>query len=144
MINAAKALRVLGQPAPNSTAAAEKRATELVRRGMPATVIERLAQTSGTSVGEVQRIIGVSRATGTRRRAGNEPLRRDASDRAFRMASAYALAADVFEDSEKAREWFKEPNRALRGERPLDLLDTDLGTQLVLRLLNRIEFGTYS
>lgn len=144
MVVAAEALRTLGQPAPAGAEDAEKRARELVRKGMPATVIERLAETFKTSVGEVQRIIGVSRATGTRRRTSKTPLRRDASDRAFRMASTYALAANVFEDPENAREWFKEPNRALRGERPLELLDTDVGTQQVVRLLNRIEFGTYS
>ncbi|HZY97174.1 MAG TPA: antitoxin Xre/MbcA/ParS toxin-binding domain-containing protein [Candidatus Cybelea sp.] len=135
---------MLGQPAPAGAEEAEKTARDFVRRGMPVTVIDRLAEAFRTSASEVQRIIGVSRATGTRRRTSKAPLRREASDRAFRMASVYTLAANVFEDTQSAREWFKEPNRALQGERPLDLLDTDVGTQQVVRILNRIEYGVYS
>lgn len=144
MINAMETLRVLGQSTPGHAEAAEKSARELVRHGMPASVIDRLADAFDMGIGEVQRIIGVSPATGTRRRASRAPLRREESDRAFRMANAYALASKVLEDERRARQWFKQPNPALHGERPLDLLDTDVGTQQVIRILNRIELGIYS
>jgi uncharacterized protein (DUF2384 family) len=42
-----------------------------------------------------------------------------------------------------AADWLKTPNRAL-GVRPLDLLDTEAGTDAVDRLLTRIEHGVYS
>jgi len=142
MISAAETLRTLGQRPPAGRGA-ERAARDLVRSGMPSSVIARLAKAFNTSVDEIQRIIGVSRATGTRRRASSAPLRPAWSDRAFRMASAYALAKRVFESPENAREWFKERNRELHGERPIDLLDTDIGTQEVLRTLNRIEYGIY-
>jgi putative toxin-antitoxin system antitoxin component (TIGR02293 family) len=144
MVSVAEALSVLGQAAPHGQEEAERTSRDLVRRGMPANVLNRLAEAFQTSVGEVQRIVGLSAATATRRRAGKVPLRQEASDRAFRMANVFALAAAVFEEKQRARDWFKTPNRALHGERPLDLLDTEVGTQQVVRILNRIEFGTYS
>ena len=144
MSTTAETLRTLGRRPPAGAKEAERTARELVRAGMPAGVIGHLAKAFGTSVEEIQRLIGVSRATGTRRRASRVPLRPTSSDRAFRIAGAYALAKRVFEDETNAREWFKERNRALHGERPIDLLDTDVGTQEVLRTLNRIEFGIYS
>ena len=53
-------------------------------------------------------------------------------------------ALDVFENVETARNWLKKSNRALAGKTPLELLDTDAGTQQVDQLLNKIEHGVYS
>jgi len=44
----------------------------------------------------------------------------------------------------KAREWILTKNRALHGERPIDLLDTAIGFEDVLDVLRRIDFGVYS
>ena len=47
-------------------------------------------------------------------------------------------------DEEKAAAWLKTPNRALRGARPLDQLDTDPGVREVESVLGRIAYGVYS
>ncbi|WP_310428971.1 MbcA/ParS/Xre antitoxin family protein [Chamaesiphon sp. VAR_48_metabat_135_sub] len=38
----------------------------------------------------------------------------------------------------------KRPNRGLNASAPVDLLDTDAGTEQVLKLLDQIEYGVYS
>jgi uncharacterized protein (DUF2384 family) len=38
----------------------------------------------------------------------------------------------------------RKPNRALKGNRPIDLLESDLGSRMVERALGRIEHGVYS
>lgn len=144
MTDPAEILRALGQRAPVKPGAARQAARDLVRRGVPATAVDRLAKVFGTNIDEIQRLIGLSRATGTRRRTERAPLRPLPSDRAFRLAGVFALAEHAFEDAAKARGWFKEPNRELDGERPISLLDTEAGTQEVVRVLKRIEFGIYS
>jgi putative toxin-antitoxin system antitoxin component (TIGR02293 family) len=45
---------------------------------------------------------------------------------------------------EKASRWLQTPNRALEGELPFNLLDTDAGVQSVETVLGRIAFGVYS
>jgi len=70
-----------------------------------------------------------------------ERLSPAASDRLSRIDRIYTLAADVFGDSDKAAQWLKRPSRALAGEQPLKLLDTDAGTQQVERELRQIEHG---
>jgi len=45
---------------------------------------------------------------------------------------------------DKAARWMVAPNRALGGERPFDLLDTDLGVRAVEEILQRIQYGMYS
>ena len=144
MSHTAETLKTLGRRAPQRAKDAQKAARALVREGMPISVVERLAKTFDTSIDVIQRIIGVSRATGTRQRSRQAPLRPLPSDRAFRMASVYTLAEEVFEDAQSARAWFKEPNRALHGEAPLELLDTEAGAEDVIRILKRVEYGVYS
>jgi putative toxin-antitoxin system antitoxin component (TIGR02293 family) len=66
------------------------------------------------------------------------------SDRAFRLARILAHAVEVFESIERARDWLKSENRALDGQPPFELLDTDAGAQEVDDVLGRIEHGIFS
>jgi len=144
MINVADTLHLLGQRAPKGKSA-ERAARELVRKGLPARVIDRLAEAFGITSDEILSLVGLSRATGYRHKArGSTGLRAVHSDRAFRLARVMTLAQSVLEDDRNAREWFREPNRALHGERPIDLLDTETGTEQVVRVLNQLEYGIYS
>ena len=116
--------------------------------------VEKIARVGGDDFGlfvflasadEIAAIIGLSRATAYRQKARSEAgLRAVYSDRACRLARVMALAQSVLEDEEKARAWFREPNRALNGERPLDLLDTETGSAQVVRVLNQLEHGVYT
>ncbi len=139
----AEVLAILGQQ-PSKNEAAEQRAVKLVREGFPASVLERLARQFGVRLADIQELVGISKATGTRSRGRAAALKVVASDRAYRLASILSMARGVFGDDENAREWFKEPVRALGGERPIDLLDTEIGTQKVVRILGRIRHGIFS
>ena len=66
------------------------------------------------------------------------------SDRAVRLAQVFSSAAETLGDDAKAAAWLKTPNRALRGGRPLDQLDTDPGVREVESILGRIAYGVYS
>lgn len=143
MTNPADVLGILGQTS-RKNEPPERRALELVRDGLPASVLTRLANHFDVRLADIQHLVGLSKATGTRTRGKAAPLKALASDRAYRLASVLALARGVFGDDENAREWFKEPIPALRGQRPLDLLDTEVGTQEVIRVLGRIQHGVYS
>jgi putative toxin-antitoxin system antitoxin component (TIGR02293 family) len=47
-------------------------------------------------------------------------------------------------EQEKAIAWLGTANRALGGDRPLDVLDTDVGARMVEDILGRIAYGVYS
>ncbi|MEQ5803407.1 MAG: MbcA/ParS/Xre antitoxin family protein [Halomonas sp.] len=53
-------------------------------------------------------------------------------------------AAKVFEDAEIAREWIHCEAPALSGSRPVELLGTFRGRQLVCEALGKIECGEFS
>lgn len=90
-----------------------------------------------------QKIIAVSTRTWARRKAENR-LSPVESDRLYRLARIIARTEEVFGSRDKARLWLKEPNRALRLQTPLSLLDTDEGTRRVEDVLIRIEHGVFN
>jgi putative toxin-antitoxin system antitoxin component (TIGR02293 family) len=61
-----------------------------------------------------------------------------------RLAKITVQAQDVFERADTATSWLKRTNRGLNGHAPVDLLDTDAGTEQVVELLDRIEYGLTS
>ena len=61
-----------------------------------------------------------------------------------RLARLLVRAEEALGDPLKARRWLSKPSRALGGQRPLSLLDSDTGALSVERILGRIEHGVYS
>lgn len=128
-----------------AAAAASREVQDHVRRGLPAAAIGRLALQYGTTQAEIQRILGIPRATAQRKRSqAGAVLDPVYSDRALRLARTFNLASSVFANPEKAAGWFKDGNRALQGERPFDLLDTEDGADRVRAVLMRLEHGVFS
>jgi len=96
------------------------------------------------SPAEVLDAIGTSQRTLERTVAAKASLGIDASDRATRLAEARALANRVFGSADKAESWLTQPAMGLNGERPITLLKTAAGANMVNTFLERIEFGVYT
>jgi putative toxin-antitoxin system antitoxin component (TIGR02293 family) len=117
---------------------------EMVREGLPVKSLFLLAERLDLRQAEISEKIGIPQRTLTRRITQDSRLTPAESDRTVRLAQVYANAAETLGSGEKAAAWLKTPNRALRGERPLDQLDTDPGVREVEDLLGRIAYGVYS
>lgn len=64
--------------------------------------------------------------------------------RAFKFAEMLAKATVVLGSREAAVQWLTTPAMGLDQQKPIDLLVTPVGTQLVEELLDRIEYGVYA
>jgi putative toxin-antitoxin system antitoxin component (TIGR02293 family) len=117
---------------------------QLVRKGLPASSVSALAERLAMGSMVLSRTLGIPQRTMTRRRSQRTRLTAAESDRAVRLARVYAIAVEMIGEEEKAVQWLSTPNRALGGERPLDQLDTDVGTRQVEDILGRIAYGVYS
>ena len=117
---------------------------ELVREGLPVKALLLLAERLDLRQAEISEKIGIPKRTLTRRLTQHSRLTAAESDRAVRLAQVYANAAETLGSGDKAAAWLKTPNRALRGGRPLDQLDTDPGVREVEDVLGRIAYGVYS
>lgn len=117
---------------------------KLVREGLPATALRVLAEKLDLGSTTLSRKLGIPLRTLTRRLSKGSRLTTAESDRTVRLARVFADAVEMIGDEDKASEWLQTPNRALGGERPLDLLDTDVGARAVEDILGRIAYGVYS
>jgi putative toxin-antitoxin system antitoxin component (TIGR02293 family) len=117
---------------------------ELVRVGLPAEALFLLAKRLNLRQAEISEKIGIPLRTLTRRLAQHARLTAAESDRTVRLAQVFATAAETLGSEEKAAQWLKTPNRALRDGCPLDQLDTDPGVREVEDVLGRISYGVYS
>ncbi|MGH9409733.1 MAG: type II RES/Xre toxin-antitoxin system antitoxin [Vicinamibacterales bacterium] len=120
--------------------------TELHRRikqGLPYRSLESVRERLGLSVPETASVLHMPTRTLARRRQTRK-LDADESDRLYRIARVAAQAFAVFGTEEKATTWLRRSNRALNGEAPIRLLDTDIGARQVEDILGRIEHGVVS
>jgi putative toxin-antitoxin system antitoxin component (TIGR02293 family) len=56
----------------------------------------------------------------------------------------FAAAIDTFGDAAKATRWMNKPNLVMQWQKPVDLLGTVEGRDLVRTVLGRIEWRIYS
>jgi putative toxin-antitoxin system antitoxin component (TIGR02293 family) len=114
-----------------------------IREGLPFESIELVMERFGISREEISWALDLPARTLARRKL-EQRLRRDESDRLFRLVRIASQAAEVLGGNGQASRWLHTPNRALGGKPPLELLDTDLGSRQVEEVLGRIEHGVYS
>lgn len=115
-----------------------------MRAGTPASVIPDLANRFGISQDGLFDILRLPRSTMKGRISKNELLSSSEQDRMYRADRVWSRAVEVLEDESSARAWITRSNRSLGGEAPLSLLDTEVGYELVLDTLGRIEYGVVS
>lgn len=65
------------------------------------------------------------------------------SERIFELAEVISKGNSVFDTAEHFRIWLNTPSVALGKEKPINLLDSSYGKDLVLAELNRIEYGIF-
>lgn len=94
----------------------------------------------------LDKVIGISLRTLQRHRKGgaDELLSREQSGRLYRAAEIVAKARDVLGSNEDAERFLEEPAMALDGQRPIDLLSTPVGADLVEKHLERLDYGVYT
>lgn len=119
----------------------------LVRSGLKPDAFSAVTDRLGVSEARLASALNLPLRTLHRRKStSGEPqrLKPTESDRLVRAARVFAAAVDALGDEEKARGWLQRSNRALGGEVPLDLLDTEIGARRVEQVLGRIAYGVYS
>jgi len=92
-------------------------------------------------VADVARVLGMSERNMIRREQGETALSVADADRAFRLARVADLAVALLGDAERAKAWIKSPHRYLGGETPVIMIETEIGTDLVIESLYAIAYG---
>lgn len=92
-----------------------------------------------------EKAVGMSLRTYQRHTlATKKPLNPEQSGRTWKLAEVLAKATAVFGSKEEAEQWLERPAAGLDQRRPIDLLATPAGVQLVEDFLVRLEYGVYT
>lgn len=116
---------------------------ERIRAGLPMVEFVALQELLALGAEELAQHLAISRSTLVRRRKGGR-LDMQESDRLLRYARLYARAQTVLQNDAAARDWLKQPARALNFVTPLTFAETETGAREVEALLGRIEHGVFS
>jgi len=92
-----------------------------------------------------EKAVGMSQRTYQRySTATSRLLSLEQAARTWKLAAIVARATDVFGSREEAERWLEEPAIGLNQRRPIDLLATPAGVELVESFLDRIDYGVYT
>ncbi|MFM2059728.1 MAG: hypothetical protein RLY71_4113 [Pseudomonadota bacterium] len=120
-------------------------AHDLVTAGLPMdTARELVASFRFIDRSVLLRAVGISERTLQRGKATDKLLDSNASDRALRLAAVTELAIDVLGTQDAAERWLSAPAMGLDQRKPIDLLQSSEGTELVRTLLTRMDYGVYA
>jgi putative toxin-antitoxin system antitoxin component (TIGR02293 family) len=121
-------------------------AHEMLERGLPNTAIKHLLDGATTLAQKsIESAIGMSERTRQRReKHPTELLSPDQAGRTWKFAEILTRAISVFGSRTAAEQWLAQPATGLDQRRPIDLLTTPAGVELVEDALGRIEYGVYT
>jgi len=114
----------------------------LVEKRLPPSAVKALVR-GGLSDAEVYQLI-VPRRTLAHRIAKHQPLSREESDKAVRVARIAAMAEQVFGEPERAWRWLRKSKPNFDGNAPIEMLASEAGARLVEELLLQIDDGTFA
>lgn len=115
---------------------------EAVLAGLPAREVDRFIG-SFKSIPRSQLLAALKLNESMLQRLSDSKLPPAASGAALDLGLVLRSAIGVLGSEEEAERWLSEPAIAFRGERPLDLLATRQGTQVVFDQLVRMHHGVY-
>lgn len=126
--------------------ATQLEAHELLMAGLPGAALDHLIEKILVlqKPAALEQAIGMSLRTFQRRKESpSKPLNADQSGRTWKFAEILAKATSVLGSQEEAERWLERPCMALDRHRPIDLLATPAGVELVETFLERAKYGVY-
>jgi putative toxin-antitoxin system antitoxin component (TIGR02293 family) len=128
-----RALEVATMPMENAVRA--------IRNGLPAQAFVGVANVLNLTVEQLAEILGASARTINDRRKKRRRLSTADSEKLVHVARVWHQAKRIFSSDGAAADWLKSPAQTLNGQRPIELLDTDIGARTIESILNGIAYG---
>jgi putative toxin-antitoxin system antitoxin component (TIGR02293 family) len=120
---------------------------DVLMQGLPGAALNHLVDrlTVLRERDSLEKAVGMSLRTLQRRKLdSSRPLDREQSNRTWKFAEILAEATGVFGSQEEAEHWLERPATGLDRRRPIDLLETQAGVEMVEDFLGRLKHGVYT
>ncbi|TAN13624.1 MAG: DUF2384 domain-containing protein [Chitinophagaceae bacterium] len=115
----------------------------ITRHGIFKRNLSLLAEKLSFTMNEISRVLHVSERT-LQRYKDEDRLSSDISERTLMLTNLYERGVEVFENADNFTDWLRTPLPAFNNQKPIQLLDTSFGFQLILDELGRIEYGVFA
>lgn len=122
-------------------------AHELLLRGLPSAVLTHMVDNLVIlhDPASLAKAVGVSLRTLQRRKASpSRLLNQEQSGRTWKFAEVVARATKLLGSRTEAEQWLDRPAIGLDQRRPIDLLSTPAGVEIVETYLDRLTYGVYA
>ena len=116
---------------------------ELSNRGVTKEALLHLAKYWSFTLHQLSEVLPVTERT-IQRYTPKKHFNRAVSEQILQLAEVAARGTEVFGDREQFLEWMNTPSAALADKKPLSLLNSKFGAEMVLDELGRIEHGVFS
>jgi putative toxin-antitoxin system antitoxin component (TIGR02293 family) len=115
---------------------------QLSREGISKSILFQLASRINFTEKELANVLDLSERT-LQRYSDETKLSKVASEKTIELAGLYQYGEEVFGTIDRFNGWMKSPHALFQKQRPIDILDTHRGFQMVHDELGRIEHGVY-
>jgi len=116
---------------------------ELSNIGVTKEALLHLAKYWSLSIHQIAEVLPVTERT-IQRYTPKKHFNRAVSEQILQLATVAARGTEVFGSRESFLEWMSMPNAALANKKPIGLINTKFGAELVLDELGRIEHGVFA
>ncbi len=116
---------------------------ELGKNGIPKKALLYLAKSINMPIKTLSAILHTTERT-LQRKKDVDLLNETISEHLLQLAEVYSRGEEVFDGIEAFQLWIESPDKALGDKKPLELLSSRYGIQMVLDELGRIEHGVFS
>ena len=116
---------------------------EIAVRGIPKKAVVDFAKNIDISMKAMVAMLNTTERT-LQRRKDFDLLDKDLSEHVLQLAEIYSRGEQVLENIENVKVWLETPNIAFNGKKPIDLISSRYGIQMIMEQLGRIEHGVFS
>lgn len=113
---------------------------KLSRAGLTGKELNKIVKYTGITAKKMASILSISERQ-ISRYADEKKLKTDMSAQLIQITNLYIRGYKLFEQEEKFQGWMNSEIRGMGYERPIDLLDTAFGIELIYDELGRLEHG---
>ena len=114
----------------------------LTRSGLPKKSLDTLSTKLGISMERLSQLLNISLRT-LQRKDPTDRLSIHVSEHMLAIAEVIIRGTEVMGSQQSLETWLHSALTSFNDLKPIDIMDTSIGTQLILNTLGRIEHGVY-
>lgn len=114
----------------------------LIRTGIETRHIKSILQYTSLLEKELSTILPISHRQLVRY-SDNHTLNKEITSHIIQLVEMFQKGYRVFGE-DKFKLWIRTPNKVLNNNKPIDIMDTSVGIELIEDVIGRVEYGVYS